>query len=223
MICEQRVAPAVLAELRMATAAVRVLYPPRIVQSVYLDTHEGRAVAENLAGVSERSKIRFRWYGDASHGVRGRLERKRRRGGLGMKDVLELPAPVNVAGVGRQAFARRLLSLCPPAWRQALSSALEPAQWIRYRRQYYRTADGAVRITLDQELRAFDLRNTVVLSADRPTPLSPVLIVELKAAASARDRVEALLQELPLVVDKCSKFVLASAPGSGPTVSIPPW
>ena len=46
--------------LRLDRAALRELYPPRIVQSIYFDTHLDRSLNENLAGfLFESSKIEF--------------------------------------------------------------------------------------------------------------------------------------------------------------------
>jgi hypothetical protein len=223
MLCAESAAPAVLAELRIATSGLRATYAPRVVQSIYLDTHGGRAVADNLAGVSDREKIRFRWYGEDACTVRGQLECKRRSNMLGNKLVASLAAPIEVRGVHRVAFMRALRAASPPEWRERLGAHLEPAQWIRYWRAYFATADGEVRVTVDRDLQAFDLRNAWVLRDDRPTPVPRVLIVECKAPIAQRGRIEALLQELPLQVDKCSKFILASAPAHAPIVSIPPW
>lgn len=223
MLCAELSAPTVLAELGMATSGLRQLFPARLVQSVYLDTHDGRAVADNLAGISDREKIRFRWYGPATRGVHGQLECKRRSNLLGDKDVEKIPAPIDVGGVDRVTFVRSLRAHCSPRWRERISSNLEPAQWIRYRREYRQTADGVVRLTIDRDLQAFDLRDAWLLHDRYPTPLPRVMIIECKAPVSMRDRVELLLQELPLMVDKCSKFILASAPGHAPIVSLPPW
>jgi hypothetical protein len=223
MLCAESAAPSVLAELRMASSGLRELYPPRLVQSVYLDTHDGRAVAENLAGISDRMKVRFRWYGEAVKAVRGQLECKRRSNMLGDKLVEKLAAAIDVAGVDRVAFVRALRAQCSPQWRERLGADLEPAQWIRYRRAYLATADRDLRVTVDRELRAFDLRDAWIISDRNPTPMPRVLIIECKAPVSLRGRIEALLQELPLVVDKCSKFIMASAPAHAPIVSLPPW
>ena len=76
MICEERARDALIAELNLHPFGFRPLYPSRVVQSVYFDTHGGRAVAENIAGISDRHKLRFRWYGPDAKVVRGRLERK---------------------------------------------------------------------------------------------------------------------------------------------------
>ena len=206
------------AELRLLPSVLRPLHPARVVQSVYLDTDDGLAMRDNLSGMSSRQKLRFRWYGEGCDHVSGQLEWKCRNNSLGSKDVLQLE-PMQVAGVTRRSFWRTLHDRVPPVWQQRLRGR-EPAQWIRYRRDYYGCAGGDLRITVDRELCAFDQRFDYVLSNRRATPLPALLIVELKASADHRDAVEKWLQGVGLRPSKCSKFVLATQPGEGPMSSV---
>lgn len=206
------------AELRLLPAALRPLHPGRLVQSVYLDTHDGRALHDNLAGISSRQKLRLRWYGAAADAVQGQLEYKRRDNGLGDKEVLPLALPVQVLGQGRVAFVRALQQQVGGTWCQRLSGT-EPAQWVRYRREYSASADRRLRVTLDRELCAFDLRFAAVLQDRWPTPLPRLLVIEIKADAADREAVESWLQGLDLPSGRCSKFVLASLPGEAPLAS----
>ena len=48
-----------IAELRMLPSLLRCLHPTRVVQSVYLDSDDGLAVRDNLAGISSRQKLRL--------------------------------------------------------------------------------------------------------------------------------------------------------------------
>jgi len=208
----------VISELALLPAVLREHHPTRIVQSVYLDTPNGRALQDNLAGISERQKIRFRWYGPETERVRGRLERKRRSNALGDKDVIQIAEPQLVAGQNRCEFTDALRTALPEAAREWLHG-LEPAQWIRYRRDYFATPGGELRVTVDRDLVAFDQRYDFVLSCRRPTPLPQLLIVEVKADMSQRDAIEEWLQHVDLRPSKCSKFVVASSPGEAPMAS----
>jgi len=205
-------------ELRLLPSVLRPLHPTRIVQSVYLDTDDGLAMRDNLSGISNRQKLRFRWYGDDSDEVEGQLEWKCRVNSLGSKDVVNL-APMPVAGVTRRAFWRGLHERVPELWQRRLRGR-EPAQWIRYLRDYYGSGDGDLRITVDRELRAFDQRFDYVLSCRRKTPIPSLMIVEIKASSEHREAIEAWLQGVGLRPSKCSKFVLATQPGEGPEPSL---
>lgn len=223
MVCEERARDAVLASMAIHPAGIRKLYPARQVQSIYFDTVRGRALAENLAGIADRSKLRVRWYGADATEVHAVLERKTRRNKLGSKDLLPLPGRLAVTGVDRHAFRRSVLACCDSIWRERLHEGVEVAQWISYQREYFITADHSVRITVDRDLRAHDLRHRLVIDRSQATPLPKILVIECKAGTAQRESLERLLQHLPLVVDRCSKFVLASSPAHGPTISRLGW
>lgn len=204
--------------LRLDRAGVRELHPERIVQSVYLDTHEGRALQENLAGLSARRKLRFRWYGAEAARVTGTLEKKCRENSLGWKESVRLAAPLDVRGVERRAFVAALAAGLDAAWRDELAP-LGPVQWVRYRREYLTTADRRVRLTIDRELSCFDQRLRARLDDRERSPTPRVLVLEIKCAPGDHERARSLAAGLAIPLGRCSKFVLASEPGQGPLVS----
>lgn len=212
--------PKMRAALTLLPAALRPLHPERIVQSVYFDTWDGAAVHESLAGLSERRKLRLRWYGDDCGVVRASLECKRRSSGVGDKDVFALPAPIALQGVAKGRFLREVMRAAPPAWRERLAGT-EPVQWIRYRREYLGSFDGGLRITVDRELVAWDQRFSGVLACRFATPLPRLAIVELKADVAQRRTIEGWLQGLPWRPGRCSKFLMAMQPAEAPSVASP--
>jgi len=206
--------------MRLDPTAIRELYPPRIVQSVYFDTWRNRALEENLAGISHREKIRFRWYGDANTGVRGTLERKVRENMLGWKDLLPIDATIAVEGATRRDFAHSIFEHLTEPWLDVRSDALLPAQWVRYEREYYKA--GAVRVTIDRKLTTFDQRHVRVLTTRSPAPTPDVMIVEAKCAKEDYPALQQLIERFPMRIDRCSKFVYASSPREGAHASVFP-
>lgn len=207
-----------LMAMRLDRVGLRDLHPPRVVQSLYLDTPFQRALAENLAGLSAREKIRLRWYGTSARGVRATLERKCRENSLGWKETLPLEGVVDVAGEERRRVMAELVRRADPLWRARLAG-LEPAQWVRYRRAYYSSADRRLRLTLDRELVFSDQRRLGRLADDECTPTPRILVLEVKCAPADLDAARELVGRLPLPLGRCSKFVLAAEPASGPQVA----
>jgi hypothetical protein len=195
-----------------------MLFPPRLVQSLYLDTPFQKALEENLAGLSERAKVRLRWYGPEARAVRAVLERKCRENSLGWKETLPLAEPVTIAGAERRLLVDELRRRSDPRWRARLAG-LEPAQWVRYEREYFTSADLRVRLTLDHALALFDQRRRGRLADDEPTPAPRVLVLELKCAPEHLDGARAILARLPIPLGRCSKFTLAAAHAGGPHAS----
>ena len=69
--------------LSLLPGVLRVHHPPRVVQSLYLDTPARDAFAANRDGDAERTKLRLRWYGEGATAVRGFLGAQARLGGMG--------------------------------------------------------------------------------------------------------------------------------------------
>jgi hypothetical protein len=123
---------------------------------------------------------------------------------------------LDIEGLPPREFLARLRSGLPEGWAQLLSSAaLEPVQWIAYDRQYLLSRDGKVRITVDRNLASWDQRGRARLSSRWATPIPHITIIEVKCDARDDDAAMDILRRLPQAPDKCSKFVLASAPANG--------
>jgi hypothetical protein len=222
MICQETARASVQTMLRVHGSCLTTLHPPRRVQSLYLDTHDGRSFEEAAAGVNEREKFRLRWYGDESRGVECTLERKVRRALLGWKDTVRLPGPIDVEGADRYALMRELCAAVPPGWADHLAMGLEPAQITSYWREYYTTADGRIRITVDTDLCLFDQRHHARIQRGFRSPTARLMVVEWKAPQEHLDVLRRATSAFPLMVDKCSKFMLASDPDMGPAPSVYP-
>lgn len=217
-VCDPSARARLLAELQLLPFALRTHHARRTVQSLYFDTWDREALYDNLAGVAERRKLRLRWYGEATRGVHGQLELKRRSGTMGDKLVLPLPAPVDVEGARATSLVDTLRQQCTLPWGERLHRH-EPVMWTRYVRDYLVGPAGEVRVTLDSELCAFEQRLDPILQCRRAVLAHPALIVEIKAAAQHTAALQRLVQTLPLVRSKCSKFAWACAPDEAPIVS----
>ena len=97
----------VRALLRLHSVGLSPIHHPRKVQSLYFDSSTDEALGDNLAGISHREKIRFRWYGVGTVGVRGRLEKKVRENMQGWKELGEVDGIFNIEGARREEEAQR--------------------------------------------------------------------------------------------------------------------
>jgi hypothetical protein len=183
-------------------------FPDRQVHNVYFDGPGLPCLQEAAAGLSERAKLRLRWYDAEEPGGRATLEVKRRVVGLGWKER----TPVRWEGALAELTAGQV--------RAALRPQLSPTQralfdrlgvfslYNTYRRRYLRSRDGACRLTIDDALGFVPQLGGRRLTRRRPTVLRRLCIVELKVAADRRDVLRRALQGFQQRPSRCSKYAL---------------
>lgn len=124
------------------------------IRSVYFDTFDDRAYAEKEAGVSEREKIRIRFYDYQDSVVK--LERKEKREKLIYKE--SAPISGTVADALFHGDYSALLSCKHPladyVYSLCTSAGLHPTVVVDYVRKAYVYPVGNVRITFDTALQA---------------------------------------------------------------------
>jgi hypothetical protein len=193
--------------VRMHGAGFGEPYPPRFVNNVYFDSPSMGAYSENLFGVSRRSKVRLRWYGETWLPERATLEVKRRRGRLGWKESYPLPA-IPLAGTPWSEIRRRIRSELPPRGRLVFDAASLPVLINRYRRRYFVSRDERVRLTIDRDQQVIDQRRRQEPVFDRRSNLPDTIVVELKFASEDRELASRAIEGLPVRVSRNSKYVI---------------
>lgn len=202
--------PDVAAWVRLHPAQWRVAYPPRQVNNIYFDTATYDGLNANLSGVAERAKLRLRWYGTGVVTVTGaHLELKRKRGTVGWKETAAVDGAFSLVETTWQAFDRAVRAATTSQARGWLDVYGVPVLINSYRRAYYAAPDGALRLTIDTALRAYDQRASARPNVRRTVPLEAYVVVELKTPTGSETlrRLSAALTHFPAPVDRFSKYV----------------
>ena len=199
--------PRLMAILRCHPRALSPLYPPRWVNNIYFDSQDLSRLNQNYAGVNERSKLRYRWYGKDLSGRGGHLEFKLKTGRLGWKQSFPLHGEVDLSSVNWTRVLDLVRSSLPEDVRASSRHIDQPVLINRYRRRYFMTANGRVRVTVDTQQRYWNQWATTRPNLRFPTQPPGTLVVEVKAHRSATDEVRRVLEGLPLHVSKNSKYV----------------
>jgi SPX domain protein involved in polyphosphate accumulation len=182
-------------------------YSPRIVNSIYLDSPHLRNYHQNVDGHSHRAKLRARWYGLLFGGVpHAVLERKCKLGHVGTKQSAKL-APFEFERQVSAHDVRRWLdgSALPETLRHELRHA-EPTLVNHYRRQYFRSGDRQVRLTLDSNLAFYRFQrheNSFLARIEVPS----LVVLELKYAEVASETAASIANDLPFRMTRMSKYV----------------
>ena len=190
----------VAGRLPLLPQGLREIYPPRWVNSLYFDAPTKERYLQTVEGFGWRNKVRVRWYGEVWGEVAAaRLEIKRKAGHAGSKETAELP-PFRLS---RSTPGRVLRRLAATAVARLPATGLEPVLLTRYRRGYWATRDGLLRLTLDRDVRYLGLGGLGFAATWRH---DPALVVELKYDVEQRPAAEALAQELGLRWTRNSKY-----------------
>lgn len=125
---------------------------------------------------------------------------------LGGKKRYLLQSPLDLSD-SWPAILRGLRHEAPDEWGVYLSANSPPTLLTRYRREYCVTSNGAVRATLDYELRSYDQRYSLRPNLGQWLPLTEQVIIELKAGPEEARQLELLVSHFPIPRTKKSKYV----------------
>ncbi len=195
--------------LRMHPSGFVKSYPDRQVNNVYFDSWDYCAFAENLAGISRRCKLRFRWYGNGSGPTPGALEVKQKRNQLGWKQRYAVEQDLWAPGTDWKDFRAAIRSQIPPHARLWFDQYPLPIMLNRYQRSYFTTADRRIRATIDTGQQAFDQRQGTRPNLRRPAVMQNTLVVEFKFAPGTRPAAADLLADMPFRLGRHSKYMNA--------------
>ncbi len=197
-----------LAVIRRHPALFHETYPPRFVNSLYLDSPARRDYFDHVNGTANRVKTRIRWYGPLTGQIeRPNLERKIKRGLVGGKTACPLPAFHVNGGIAPPDLEAALDRAGLPENLRSALRHMEPALVNSFCRHYFQSADGCFRLTADSNLQFFGLRQGTGSMTPVPSRAAPV-IIELKFDPRHAERAAPVSNALPFRLARCSKYVL---------------
>lgn len=193
---------------------VRQVYPDRFVNSLYFDDINYQSVHDNLAGVSDRKKIRLRWYHDNELEIKSepKLEIKIRKGRLGLKDHFELAKlKNNIFHVEIRDIVENIKKNLRQQDEHIILSDAHyiPSLYVSYKREYYEDWNG-LRITIDKDIKFHHPhpynKLTQINSVNYPS-----YIMELKFPIEIKDEVGNTIKDLNLRPRRHSKYLVGLA------------
>ena len=182
-------------------------FPDRQVNNIYFDGYQYTAYTENLSGSSERTKVRYRWYGESIEPRAGVLEIKRKRNYFGWKlyhRVKNDPCSSEMTWYSIRKNIRDQISEHGKLW---LDLNPYPVLLNRYLRKYFLSSDGKLRVTIDTNQAVWDQRFKSEPNFLNKANLPDTLIVEIKFDRKDREYASQSIQSLPLRVSRHSKYM----------------
>ncbi len=177
----------------------RYQYPSRNVNSIYFDTSNYTSIRQNLDGVSDKRKIRIRWYGKSDNITNPVVEIKSKKGfetkktGVQIKELENIK--INELVKIKEQLNRKL----------RLKKIINPVLSTHYKREYFISSNSKIRATIDYDLKSIFLNNFSQI--DIVKNFKNVCILELKYSTSLDKYVREKLKDITLRLSKNSKFV----------------
>ena len=178
------------------------------IRSIYFDTKDDMAYQEKNMGISEREKIRIRFYSPDTAMVK--LEKKEKRENLIHKEVIQISRETAEAMM-RGDFAG-LLDYDAPLAREVYAKwaaeGLRPVVVVDYARKAYVYPVADVRITFDYELLSRTVTENIWENGEQYNVLGDNVILEVKFNQYLPMHIKELVASVPGVKIALSKYVM---------------
>lgn len=182
-------------------------YPPRTVNNVYFDSPGLRCLHDTLFGVCQRYKVRLRWYGGLADGGQGVLQFKMKEGFVGTKAEHPVPHTGLEPGARWSQVVANIRAALPHEAKPAFDAAREPTLINRYERDYFVSADGALRLTIDRGQCFYDQTLRPRVNMERKETVPDAVVLELKYAPEHEAAARQAAAWLPVRLAANSKYV----------------
>jgi SPX domain protein involved in polyphosphate accumulation len=184
------------------------IFEERIVNNIYLDSVDLKNYRDNLAGVSDRLKIRIRWYGKLSEEIKDPvLELKFKHNELGWKHSFRLiDFTLNNDFTSEFMLNDIFLKSDVPKWLLDKLKLFVPTLLNSYNRKYFISSDGKFRVTLDDDQRYFGIggKNNSFL---KKFIENEEIVFELKCSNLDYHNADPITQHFPFRLSANSKYV----------------
>jgi len=138
-------------QLFLISGMFKKIYPNRVVNSIYLDSHAHKDVWDNINGFGNRKKIRIRWYNDLLN-TKAFLEVKKKIGFITQKQITEIAKFKNYQNldlfIKQEKYMKNELII-------EKKINLKKILFIQYQRNYFELPNKKLRITIDTNLKIF--------------------------------------------------------------------
>ena len=180
----------------------RTQYPLRKVNSIYFDTQDYVSIRQNLDGVSNKKKIRIRWYGNKNIITKPIIEIKSKKGFETKKESISIKKlnNLNLLNLDNLKTIQEILN-----FKLKQKKVIYPVLTTHYDREYFISLNGKIRATVDYNLKSIFLNN--LSQIDIVKNFKNICILEFKYPTSLDKYVRKNLRDVSLRLSKNSKFV----------------
>mgnify|MGYP001193867591 CR=1 FL=1 len=183
-------------------------YDNRKINNIYFDTHNYTAYKSNIYGNSSRLKIRYRWYGNFFDNNLGNLEFKIKRNVYGHK----VRFPIENLKINKEINWKNIIlkinQNLSAEYKNIFNSQCVPMIINKYEREYYKSKNQKVRVTIDKDIYNYDQRRNIIKpNLDNKTFSQKYLVIEIKFDRSHKKFFENFSINTAIKLSKNSKYI----------------
>jgi hypothetical protein len=181
--------------------------PISTVNSVYFDDVRLSTCRANLDGLGRRNKVRLRWYDLPRPGHEFFFEIKWRDNRVTGKHRLHVRSGEPIGRMSYLTILAALSASLPEEHQATLARYCEPTVLVRYQREHFTSADGALRATIDYNVAYFDQTGKSFISTSFGQPHDGLVVLEGKMPPGRESDLARLLHPFGARLGRCSKYV----------------
>jgi len=183
------------------------IFYERNVNNIYLDSLNFKNYYENIAGNSERLKIRIRWYGNMFGIIKKPiLELKIKKNELGKKLSFPLKLFIFDKTFSFKLLQKKFLESNLPEWLIEKLKLYQPTLLNSYKRRYFLSANKKYRITVDKNLVFYKIR-----AKNNPFKYKiknkELYVLEIKYSSKNYEKAHHITQYFPFRLTAYSKYI----------------
>ena len=181
-------------------------FPEREVTSLYYDTLDYSCVRDNLSGISNRKKLRLRWYNNFEE---PKLEIKNRFSRVGNKKIftLDFLSKKSIENLPVNALSKLIFGYLKSKHEEDfIINNFIPTLRVSYYREYYETRNG-LRITIDKKINFGQISYNQSIFYNKKIPFDK-RIMELKFPIELKNHVNESIRNLNINPKRNSKLLL---------------
>ena len=191
--------------LRTHPAIFSEAFIQRYVNNIYFDSFSFNNYYDNIEGITDRIKIRVRWYGNLFGAIdKPTLEIKIKKGLLGKK----ISMPIKPFFLNKDTSVGDILASNAQLQDSLMFdlNSLEPSLMNQYLRKYYKSCNGHFRITVDTNQLFYMIKKQNNYFLNQISDKNSV-ILELKYDEEYDSEASNITSIFPFRVTKNSKYV----------------
>ncbi len=183
------------------------VYPLRSVNNIYFDTPSMQHYFDNVDGLSNRLKVRVRWYGD----ILGKIEKpvlelKIKKNLVSCKKIFPLKSFILDSNFSLKEQQEIFLRSDIPDNLKEYLCQMNFSLLNHYNRKYFLSSDRKFRVTIDFDLQYYKLRKNGNSFLEKHTEDNSV-VVEIKYSSEHEAFASSITDIFPYRITKNSKYV----------------